>query len=471
MVPSIEVKGNSPMTHDRFDFHVIDSVYGKNSDLYYDVFGIHHKATRKEIRAAFVDSRDEFFQFQSQVENGNVVVTEGQMEFSKRRMDAVVAAFRILHDPDLRTFYDEGRDQRLHRRKSKPGDSKDPVDQAVHRALEKKGRASTRRPSSRTGMSPLQSSFGASTPDSADCERRNTHSPTKKRTSRNKSSTPDSSSRRITSTPDLSDSEMEGPRSPAKKRTSRRKTPPSSPFAENPVGCDDERRNSHSPTIKRTSPRGRSSKRIESPSFVMKVQTPSRRKEQVYASPPRSLFDADLDSVSIHSHDIGASRNYHKERKSPGLDTVSTVATIDEDVLPKYDSYVNLEDGSNSLMATASIEPTEDEPTEQTDDVSVQESTAPSVMSYMYDDETTVGEEQDLSELCCFSDERRISTRDRGFVARTRIFIRAIKSEISGSINDTVTAVDQVCNAFTLQEKDIQAVTSRIDKASKQLKG
>lgn len=462
MVLSIEVAGNLPMTNDRFDFHVIDSVYGRNSDLYSDVLGIHPTASRKEIRAAFVYSRDEFFQFQSQVENGYIVVTEGQLDFSKRRMDAVVAAFRILHDPDLRAFYDKARDKRLHQSKSEPGDSEDLVEQAVHRALQKKGRASRPRPSSRTGMSPLQSSSGASTPDSSDCEGRTPHSPTKQCTSRHKSSTFNSTSARKTSRPNMSEGESGSPRSPTKKRTSQRKTPPSS---ENPVSSDEERRNSHSSTKNCSPLPAKSSRRTESPVYIMKEQNPTRRREQLYA---RSLFESDSDSVSLHSHDIGASRNYFKEAKSPGLDTVSTIATINQDV-SHFDLYVNsYDDGSNTLLATPSIDTTEYEPTERTDDVSIPESIAPSL--YMYDDDTTFAEEEDLGELCCSTNHRAITTRDRGFVYRTRRFILAVKSEIRGSINDTVTAVDQVCNAFTLQEKDIQAVTSKIDKASKQLK-
>jgi hypothetical protein len=68
-------------------------------------------------------------------------------------------------------------------------------------------------------------------------------------------------------------------------------------------------------------------------------------------------------------------------------------------------------------------------------------------MTYVYEDDTTLSEEGWCG-LCRLSE---------------------IKSEIKGSINDTIDAVDQVLNAFTLQEKDIRAVTSRIDKASAQL--
>lgn len=48
-------------------------------------------------------------------------------------------------------------------------------------------------------------------------------------------------------------------------------------------------------------------------------------------------------------------------------------------------------------------------------------------------------------------------------------FIRKISSEISGACEDTIVSVDQVFNAFTLTDKDIRAVTKRIDKAKRQL--
>jgi hypothetical protein len=50
----------------------------------------------------------------------------------------------------------------------------------------------------------------------------------------------------------------------------------------------------------------------------------------------------------------------------------------------------------------------------------------------------------------------------KGFVDRCRL-------EILGAIDDTQRSVQQVLNAFTLQEEDIRAVMSRIDKAKRQI--
>ena len=56
--------------------------------------------------------------------------------------------------------------------------------------------------------------------------------------------------------------------------------------------------------------------------------------------------------------------------------------------------------------------------------------------------------------LSCFSNSRILSN---------------ISDEISGACEDTLVSVDQVFNAFTLTDRDIRAVTKRIDKAKKQL--
>ena len=55
-------------------------------------------------------------------------------------------------------------------------------------------------------------------------------------------------------------------------------------------------------------------------------------------------------------------------------------------------------------------------------------------------------------------------------ISNSRV-LRKISDEISGACEDTLLSVDQVFHAFTLTEKDIRAVTKRIDKAKRQLDG
>jgi hypothetical protein len=53
-------------------------------------------------------------------------------------------------------------------------------------------------------------------------------------------------------------------------------------------------------------------------------------------------------------------------------------------------------------------------------------------------------------------------------ITNSRI-LRKFTDEISGACEDTLVSVDQVFNAFTLTDRDIRAVTKRIDKAKRQL--
>ena len=50
-----------------------------------------------------------------------------------------------------------------------------------------------------------------------------------------------------------------------------------------------------------------------------------------------------------------------------------------------------------------------------------------------------------------------------------RSLAATFQKEVSGALQDTVASFDQVFNAFTLTDKDIRAVTKRIDKAKRQL--
>lgn len=392
MVPSIENTMTPPdieqQQHDGLDFQVIDSVYGRNSDLYHDVLDVSPSASRGEIRAAFVDSRDEFFQFSQEVENGNVVVTEGQLDFSRRRMDAVVAAFRILHDPASRKIYDRIREKRLHVFCHKNQKKQDPIVQAVHRALVKN-------PSKIRGASPFETSSGNSTASEASYECR--------------------------------DVSRQQPKN--KKRGGSR--------------------------YKREASAIGGSAMATAPSYYMDEQTPPHtpraggryfsNKGTAAASQFSSLLVADDESV--HSADIGSSRNYYHEQMmeeshNTASSTGDTTAMDDDETLETHRE-------SNTLRR--SRVDADDETT---------------VMSYMYDDDTMAMEE-DITQVCCSSS--RQESKDLSLFSHTRRVIRAIKTEIRGSLNDTSSAMDQVLNAFTLQDQDIRAVTSRIDKVSKQL--
>jgi hypothetical protein len=66
---------------------------------------------------------------------------------------------------------------------------------------------------------------------------------------------------------------------------------------------------------------------------------------------------------------------------------------------------------------------------------------------------------------------RRRRKRHEGVIERKSetSLVRTIADEVHGAYLDTITAFDQVFNAFTLQEQDIMAVCGRIETAKKQL--
>ena len=91
----------------------------------------------------------------------------------------------------------------------------------------------------------------------------------------------------------------------------------------------------------------------------------------------------------------------------------------------------------------------------------------PSVLESDNGDESSVTTEVSLRDT--FSGEQEVASS--GILARIQQFplVKTVTEEVHGVYLDTTSAFDQVFNAFTLQEKDIDAVCGRIEKAKSQL--
>mmetsp|Transcript_10023 Transcript_10023/g.28475 ORF Transcript_10023/g.28475 Transcript_10023/m.28475 type:complete len:84 (-) Transcript_10023:325-576(-) len=61
------------------------------------------------------------------------------------------------------------------------------------------------------------------------------------------------------------------------------------------------------------------------------------------------------------------------------------------------------------------------------------------------------------------------SRDDDGLMAKAGNCLGGIKDEITGTYQDTVTSMSQVCGAFTLTDKDINAVSKHIRKFKREL--
>ena len=89
------------------DLKVIDDAFGKTSDLYTDVLQVSTGATQEEIQLAYFDRRSELFTLLAKIDSkpqSESMVT--QRYKAERKMDSVVLAVRILGDPSLRATYD-----------------------------------------------------------------------------------------------------------------------------------------------------------------------------------------------------------------------------------------------------------------------------------------------------------------------------------------------------------------------------
>lgn len=124
------------MPSDIYDLDIIDQAYGLDADLYTDVLRVDYLASDAEIQSAFFDRRSEIFTVLSKLNRDNDdsdmdddEIALSQRRFAERRMDAVVMAFRVLKDPELRGIYEEDRDVRVSRRMNVASKERRPADE------------------------------------------------------------------------------------------------------------------------------------------------------------------------------------------------------------------------------------------------------------------------------------------------------------------------------------------------------
>lgn len=87
---------------------VIDQVYGKNADIYYDVLGVPPNASIKTIAKSFLRRRRELtYNLDAlQVEEEQDEITASHLKKAERKLDALLMAANILSDSKLRDLYD-----------------------------------------------------------------------------------------------------------------------------------------------------------------------------------------------------------------------------------------------------------------------------------------------------------------------------------------------------------------------------
>lgn len=116
---SFSIRSNNNMNE--LNLSVVDEAYGNHSDLYLQVLQVKPNAGSAQIQEAYFDRRNELFHILSQMNRTDLEDTDHQKQRqqhqlqynTERKMDAVVCAVRILGDPDLRLQYDDMRTERI----------------------------------------------------------------------------------------------------------------------------------------------------------------------------------------------------------------------------------------------------------------------------------------------------------------------------------------------------------------------
>jgi len=85
----------------------VDFAYGPNANLYKDVLKVSRNASKEAIQSAFVDRRYELYGMlqNTSVVSDNSEISVSERQFTEKKMDALVATFRVLYDPAKRLEY------------------------------------------------------------------------------------------------------------------------------------------------------------------------------------------------------------------------------------------------------------------------------------------------------------------------------------------------------------------------------
>jgi len=368
------------------DLSVIDRAFGEFADLYDDVLKVSHLSSQKEIQAAFFDRRSELFSVLSTLDSTTDEITLTQRMHAERRMDAIVIAFRILREPNMRREYDNTREKRM-LEKAKVFGTPIPTtikaDPTKHRSLFYLGRSDSESPRSVTT-------------DGFDSE------------------------------PTIS--------------------PPLTPTRR--PGRQKNLRQQQLAVIKATPSDDGLLARTRKGGFAIPV---SRRAKAQQRKKEAGRPPIDEPSSFAMTESSGGATSDDGESSLNDLVTIETNA----------DSTV-FSAGETTIVTSADYTITSD--TMITEGLTPDDENRSLVLVTRSDDEHSF--------LSGGQNNRQAAKRDKGGAGildkiRRHPMVAAITEEVEGSVQDTVSALDQVFNVFTLTDEDISAVCGRINKAQK----
>lgn len=440
ILTSTNVPGPSAAISPSLDLKVIDDAFGKTSDLYTDVLQVPTDATQEEIQLAYFDRRSELFtllaKIDSKPQSESMVAQRYRAE---RKMDSVVLAVRILGDPALRASYDTHirpiRVPPSSKGKAQQQQSQQ-VKQTATRAVSTPERTSSRRPAVSTGQQQpsVVTPTGMMTMKSKEMEQTTIELQPRFSVAASASSSPSPFNRKTS---------RNAGGSKALERTAKKKRQESS-------GSDVGGGGNGSWFPFSSSAFNSNIKSYSAPEPIDKVEAGVADSKKSAAAAAAATAPA----VAVTS-----ARTNSNTRPSASWSTAAAAARTKlfkskSGQITSLDTFESETSGVESATAESRHE----------DETQTQAETVETLSTFDNYDGA-----DDVDTVMLFKGKKN-SGGDGFFSCITASrTLKSISDEISGACEDTLVSVDQVFNAFTLTDKDIKAVTKKIEKAKRQL--
>eukprot|EP00559_Dactyliosolen_fragilissimus_P006617 CAMPEP_0184865264 /NCGR_PEP_ID=MMETSP0580-20130426/17466_1 /TAXON_ID=1118495 /ORGANISM="Dactyliosolen fragilissimus" /LENGTH=461 /DNA_ID=CAMNT_0027364381 /DNA_START=43 /DNA_END=1428 /DNA_ORIENTATION=+ len=432
---------------------LVEFTYGKNANLYEDVFRISRDASQRELQAAFFDRRYEIYE---NLQNASVITEDedannissasgSSRHFNEKKMDVVISAFRILSDPSKRRQYDATLDASY---SATPAAVNTSSSSSSSKSTKKKISSITKKKKKKSSgvRSPVNTSYDSSFKSDKSMGDLDRSRPEDERQEDNNSFRLDVSHHSLKGGDDATVSTLgmggaETPKSILRKGLKKNKQ-------QGQVNSSDDE-NNRSTMSKKKSPKIRSNQRSKKSSKISIISTPTPDSRNV------STNIDDLDDTSVYSNtsidsDVIASRIAQAKKNR-----MKEPMSIREDENEDEDEIRSIESSSYDIkdIKNNTLEMTIDLEDEKYADAMARSRSCLGVSpkSKEFDDE-------EIDSGCVQVLQRKGMTKEASL-------FQNVREEITGSIADTMMAVDQVLSAFVIGDGDIDAVAGSMQTA------
>ena len=483
------------------DLKVVDDAFGKTSDLYEDVLQVPSSSTQEEIQLAYFDRRSELFTLLAKIDSKPQSESTVNQRFKvERKMDSVVLAVRILGDPGSRSSYDSHvrpyrtdksksqlllQQQQQHQQQTRQAAVVTTAMTTPERGGSRRSHSTTRQRGGGAVVTPISNTMVENNHVHQGEERTTTIELQPSFASNTSGINRKKTSRGLTSSGKASWSERsakkkrQDPSSPSKDSSSNGWFPFTSSHFNTGSGSS-FRKNNKSDTTTTTTTKPQSSKNAKSVKLNDATAGVS-----IIVEGPTTAAAATTTTATSSGNFNGSSETGKKSSPSIAaavLAASSSSGTMATEVsksngnskklparLEAFESGTSDADASSAVAESMTMESRQgdEEETVQTmstfdvdyDDDEDEDGVGPEELGRVGGKKSSKGKKKSSK-----------SSEDGMFSCITASkYLKTVSDEISGACEDTLISVDQVFNAFTLTDKDIKAVTKKIDKAKRQL--